>query len=66
MDVNEMQEVNTYDVVRRDNKHNRRDHTFEWDKKMNVDIVWRFEFNDLPVAFSATSPTAQQVVLQLS
>ena len=52
MDVNEMQEVNTYDVVRRDGKlYNRRDHTFEWDKKMNVDIVWRFEFNDLPVAF---------------
>ena len=36
----------------RDNKlYDKVNHTFEWDKDMELDVIWLFSFEDLPEAF---------------
>lgn len=38
--------------IRRGKLYNRVDHTFEWgDSKVELDVVWEFDFEDLPEAF---------------
>ena len=40
-----------FSQVRGGKLYNRTDHTFEWDTKQDLDVVWLFDFEDLPEAF---------------
>lgn len=52
MDVSEGQVVRTTDVVRREGKlYNKLNHSFIFDKEIKADIVWKFNFEDLPSVF---------------
>jgi len=58
-----------HDVVRRDGKlYDKVNHTNEWDNDIYVDIVWLFEFEDLPsifkrlITYKAAGRAAAQLV----
>ena len=52
MDVHENSVYRTTDVVRREGKmYDKLHHTFLFDSPMSFDIVWRFEYEDLPSVF---------------
>jgi hypothetical protein len=40
-----------FSQVRGGKLYNRTDHTFEWDDTQELDVVWLFDFEDLPEAF---------------
>lgn len=40
-----------FSQVRGGKLYNRTDHTFEWDEEQELDVVWLFDFEDLPEAF---------------
>jgi len=45
---------NKYDLVRRDGKlYDRLNHTYTFDSPVQVDVVWYFEFTDIPPAFQS-------------
>lgn len=49
LDTNYYQDKN---VIIRDGKlYNKRDHTFEFDAKQDLNVVWVFDFDDIPEAF---------------
>lgn len=50
LDLSDLYENAGIDVVQRDGKlYNKIDHTFEWEGQVKCDVVWLFEFKDLPV-----------------
>ena len=52
MDVHENSVYRTTDLVRREGKmYDKLHHTFLFDSPMSFDIVWRFEYEDLPSVF---------------
>ena len=52
MDVHENSVYRTTDVVRREGKmYDKLHHTFLFDSPLSFDIVWRFEYEDLPSVF---------------
>ena len=52
MDVHENSVYRTTDLVRRQGKmYDKLHHTFEFDNPLSFDIVWRFEYEDLPSVF---------------
>ena len=52
MDVHENSVYRTTDLVRREGKmYDKLHHTFEFDNPLSFDIVWRFEYEDLPSVF---------------
>jgi len=52
MDVSEGQVYRTTDVVRRGDKlYNKLDHTYKFPKTLCFDIVWKFDYEELPSAF---------------
>lgn len=54
IDTNRYQHYSDYDPVRRNGKlYDRLNHTFEWVEPIKVDIVWQFDFTDLPPALQA-------------
>ena len=40
-----------FSQVRGGKLYNRTDHTFEWDSNQDLDVVWLFDYEDLPEAF---------------
>lgn len=51
IDTNRQSHYADYDPVRRDGKlYDRYNHTFVWTKPIDVDIVWYFDFTDIPPA----------------
>ena len=52
MDVHEEEFVRTSDVVKRDGKlYNKLEHTYEFENKIAMNVVWLFPFEDLPQVF---------------
>ena len=52
MDVCEEEVYRTTDVVKRDGKlYNKVEHTFVFDKPLDMNVVWLFPFEDLPQPF---------------
>jgi hypothetical protein len=52
MDLSDLPENRGIEVVRRDGKlYNKIDHTYTWTEQIKCDIVWLFEFADLPTPF---------------
>ena len=52
MDVHENSVYRTTDLVRREGKmYDKLHHTFLFDSPLSFDIVWRFEYEDLPSVF---------------
>lgn len=52
LDLSDMPENRGVDVVRRNGKlYNKTDHTFKWTQQLKCDVVWLFEFKDLPISF---------------
>jgi hypothetical protein len=52
LDLSDCYENKGIEVVRRNAKlYNKIDHTFTWDKQIKCDVVWLFDFNDLPIPF---------------
>lgn len=50
IDLSDLYENKGYEVVRRNGKlYNKIDHTFVWDNQLKCDVVWLFDFQDLPV-----------------
>ena len=37
--------------IRSSKLYNRSDHTFEWDTQQDLDVIWLFDYEDLPEAF---------------
>jgi len=51
IDTNRYSHYADYDPVRRDGKlYDRQNHTYEWSQAIDADIVWYFEFTDIPPA----------------
>lgn len=51
IDTNRQSHYADYDPVRRDGKlYDRYNHTFVWTKPIDADIVWYFDFTDIPPA----------------
>jgi len=68
MDVSEGQVYRTTDVVKRDGKlYDKLHHTFEFEKPLNFDIVWKFPYEDLPSVFKRyiTSRASVRAATQL-
>ena len=54
IDANREAHYADYDPIRRDGKlYDRLHHTFEWEEPIKADIVWYFDFQDLPPAIQA-------------
>lgn len=52
LDLSDLPENRGIEVVRRDSKlYNKIDHTFTWTDTLKCDVVWLFEFKDLPIPF---------------
>ncbi len=52
MDVCEEEVYRSSDVVKRDGKlYNKIKHTYEFDEKLDMNVVWLFAFSDLPQPF---------------
>jgi hypothetical protein len=52
LDLSDCYENKGIEVVRRNAKlYNKIDHTFAWDNQIKCDVVWLFDFNDLPIPF---------------
>lgn len=51
IDTNRQSHYADYDPVRRDGKlYDRYNHTFVWTKPIDADIIWYFDFTDIPPA----------------
>lgn len=49
IDLSDLYENKGYQVVRRNGKlYNKIDHTYQWDNQLKCDVVWLFDFKDLP------------------
>jgi hypothetical protein len=54
IDTYRFQHYADYDPVRRNGKlYDRLNHTYQWNEPIRVDIVWQFDFTDLPPALQA-------------
>jgi len=54
IDTNQYQHKNKYDVVRRNGKlYDRLHHTFTFTDSIKADVVWYFDFTDVPPAIQA-------------
>jgi hypothetical protein len=54
IDVNRKSHLNKYDVVRRNGKlYDRLNHTFKFTETIKTDVVWLFDFTDIPPAIQA-------------
>lgn len=54
IDTYRYQHYSDYDPVRRNGKlYDRLGHTYQWQEPIKVDIVWQFDFTDLPPALQA-------------
>lgn len=54
VDTNRQSHYADYDPVRRNGKlYDRQNHTYQWDQPIDADIVWCFEFTDVPPAIQA-------------
>lgn len=54
IDTNRDYHLASYDPVRRNGKlYDRLNHTYEWEDTIKADIIWYFDFTDLPPAFQA-------------
>jgi hypothetical protein len=52
LDANREHHKDKYDVVRRNGKlYDRYNHTYQFDKVIEADVVWYFDFTDVPSAF---------------
>ena len=52
LDLSNSYENNGYEVVLRSGKlYNKIDHTFTWEGEVKCDVVWLFDFSDLPTPF---------------
>ena len=52
IDLAQISENIGYEVVLRNGKlYNKIDHTFTWESQVKCDVVWLFEFSDLPTPF---------------
>ncbi len=52
MDLSDLYENKGIEVVRRNGKlYNKIDHTFTWESQIKCDVLWLFDFNDLPTPF---------------
>jgi hypothetical protein len=52
LDLSDLYENKGIEVVRRNGKlYNKIDHSFNWDGQLKCDVVWLFDFNDLPIPF---------------
>lgn len=52
LDLSDLPENRGIEVIRRNGKlYNKIDHTFTWDKQVKCDVVWLFDFVDLPLPF---------------
>jgi hypothetical protein len=63
IDLSDLYENRGIDVVRRNGKlYNKIDHTFTWTASLKCDVLWLFEFSDLPIPFQdyVTSKAAVQ------
>ena len=68
MDVSEGQVYRTSDVVKRSGKlYNKLTHSYKFDKTIDMDIVWKFEYEDLPSVFKRyiTSKAATRAATQM-
>ena len=49
MDLSDLYENKGIEVVRRSGKlYNKIDHTYTWESQIKCDVMWLFDFNDLP------------------
>ncbi len=49
LDLSDVYENRGIDVVRRDGKlYNKTDHTYTWDKQVKCDVLWLFNYDDVP------------------
>ena len=54
LDANRETHKDTYDLVRRNGKlYDRYKHTYQFTKTIEADVVWYFDFTDVPPAFQA-------------
>lgn len=54
IDTNRYQHYSDFDPVRRNGKlYDRLNHTYEWEQPIKVDIIWQFDFTDIPPAIQA-------------
>jgi len=63
IDLSDLYENRGIEVVRRNGKlYNKIDHTFTWTASLKCDVLWLFEFSDLPIPFQdyVTSKAAVQ------
>lgn len=52
LDLSDLYENRGIEVVRRDGKlYNKTDHTYTWLNSVKCDVLWLFDFNDLPAPF---------------
>lgn len=52
LDLSDLYENRGIDAIRRNGKlYNKTDHTFTWIDEVKCDVVWLFDFNDLPTPF---------------
>lgn len=68
MDVSEGQVYRTSDVVKRNGKlYNKLNHSYKFDKVIDMDITWKFEYEDLPSVFKryVTSKAATRAATQM-
>jgi len=68
MDVCEEEVYRSSDVVKRDGKlYNKIKHTYEFDQKLDMNVIWLFPFNDLPQPFKRliTAKASVRAAVQL-
>jgi len=68
MDVSEGQIYRTSDVVKRGGKlYNKLNHSYKFDKTIDMDIIWKFEYEDLPSVFKRyiTTKAATRAATQM-
>lgn len=54
IDTNRKDHLADYDPVRRSGKlYDRLNHTYEWEEAIKADIIWYFDFTDIPPAVQA-------------
>jgi len=52
LDVSDDWSSREYDVINRDGKlYDKLDHTYEWTEKIDLDVIYLFEFEKIPVVF---------------
>lgn len=52
LDLSDLPENRGIEVIRRNGKlYNKIDHTFTWTQQIKCDVVWLFDFTDLPTPF---------------